>query len=338
MAAGRVATREIRNMGTLGGNLCQETRCLYFNQKHTFQFRDPCFKRGGDKCYFIPKGKNCWAVFMSDLAPALFSLDARIDIVGSEGVRQAAVDELYTHDPLRPISLKRDEIITKIMIPEKTEPNGCGFAKFTMRGGMEFAGVNVAVFLEAEQDRLTCKRARITVGAVSEGPQRAFATESFLKEKRLSDETIEAASGKFPMILKLCPITDIPRGIWRSVSRARPVRPFGMPQRVSAQQGRNKMSSKHQKRLLELSVNGEVYELAVACQETLLEVLRNRLGFTGTKEGCGTGECGSCTVLLEGEPVLSCLLLAVDCENKRIETIEGQSLEGRTDPGSAGIP
>ena len=89
------------------------------------------------------------------------------------------------------------------------------------------------------------------------------------------------------------------------------------------------MAIKHKKQLLELSINGEMYELAVECQETLLEVLRNRLGLTGTKEGCGTGECGSCTVLLEGEPVLACLLLAVDCENKRIETIEGQSLEGR---------
>lgn len=92
------------------------------------------------------------------------------------------------------------------------------------------------------------------------------------------------------------------------------------------------MIMEHKKQLLELSINGERYELAVECQETLLEVLRTRLGLTGTKEGCGTGECGSCTVLLEGEPVLACLLLAVDCENKRIETIEGQSLEGRMTP------
>ena len=92
------------------------------------------------------------------------------------------------------------------------------------------------------------------------------------------------------------------------------------------------MAIKHKKQLLELSINGEMYELAVECQETLLEVLRNRLGLTGTKEGCGTGECGSCTVLLEGEPVLACLLLAVDCENKPIETIEGQSLEGHLTP------
>jgi len=92
------------------------------------------------------------------------------------------------------------------------------------------------------------------------------------------------------------------------------------------------MAIKNNKRLLELSINGEMYDLVVECQETLLDVLRNSLGLTGTKEGCGTGECGSCTVLLEGEPVLACLLLAVDCENKRIETIEGQSLEGGMTP------
>ena len=181
MAAGRVATREIRNMGTLGGNLCQETRCLYFNQKHTFQFREPCFKRGGGICYFIPKGNKCWAVFMSDLAPALFCLDASSSIVESGGVRQIEIDELYTHDPLKPISLNQDEIITKIMIPNKEGPSGSGFAKFPMRGGIEFAGVNVAVNLAAEDDLTTCKKARITVGAVSEGPQRALEVEVFLE-------------------------------------------------------------------------------------------------------------------------------------------------------------
>jgi 4-hydroxybenzoyl-CoA reductase beta subunit len=205
MAAGRVATREIRNMGTLGGNLCQETRCLYFNQKHTFQFREPCFKRGGNECYFIPKGNRCWAVFMSDLAPALFCLDARVNIVGGDGVRQIEIDELYTHDPLRPISLKPDEIITKILIPKNEGPSGSGFAKFTMRGGIEFAGVNVGVLLETEHDPVTCKRARITVGAVSGGPQRAPAVEAFLKGKRLTEDVIKAASLKIADGLKIVP-------------------------------------------------------------------------------------------------------------------------------------
>ena len=205
MAAGRVATREIRNMGTLGGNLCQETRCLYFNQKHTFQFREPCFKRGGEACYFIPKGNRCWAVFMSDLAPALFCLDASVSIVGSGGVRQIEIDELYTHEPLRPISLKPDEIITKILIPKHEGPSGNGFAKLTMRGGIEFAGVNVAVFLAAEHDLATCKRARITVGAVSGGPQRAPAVEAFLTGKGLTEDVIKAASRKIADGLKIVP-------------------------------------------------------------------------------------------------------------------------------------
>lgn len=77
------------------------------------------------------------------------------------------------------------------------------------------------------------------------------------------------------------------------------------------------------KQLVELNVNSEIYGLAVEPQETLLEVLREHLRMTGTKEGCGTGECGSCTVLMDGVPILSCLTLAVDCEGMTIITIEG---------------
>jgi aerobic-type carbon monoxide dehydrogenase small subunit (CoxS/CutS family) len=92
------------------------------------------------------------------------------------------------------------------------------------------------------------------------------------------------------------------------------------------------MTTTKKKKIIELTVNEETYELAIECQETLLDVLRNNLGLTGTKEGCGTGECGSCTVLLEGEPILACLMLAVECENKKIETIEGQSINGDLTP------
>lgn len=88
------------------------------------------------------------------------------------------------------------------------------------------------------------------------------------------------------------------------------------------------MTTTQKKRIIALTVNEQTYELAVECQETLLDVLRKNLGLTGTKEGCSTGECGSCTVLLEGEPILACLMLAVECENKKIATIEGQSIDG----------
>jgi carbon-monoxide dehydrogenase small subunit len=77
------------------------------------------------------------------------------------------------------------------------------------------------------------------------------------------------------------------------------------------------------KTIIELSVNGEQCELVVEPQATLIEVLRQHLGLTGTKEGCGTGECGSCTVLLDGKAILSCLTLASDCQGRAVTTIEG---------------
>ena len=83
------------------------------------------------------------------------------------------------------------------------------------------------------------------------------------------------------------------------------------------------------KQLIRLTINGEQLSLSAEPQETLLEVLRNCLGLTGTKEGCGMGECGSCTVLVDGKPQLACLLLAVDCRQKAITTIEGLGGERR---------
>ncbi len=77
------------------------------------------------------------------------------------------------------------------------------------------------------------------------------------------------------------------------------------------------------KRLIELKVNGESYDVAVEPRRTLLEVLREQLGLTGTKEGCDAGDCGTCTVLLDGKPVPSCLVLAIDAQGKDILTIEG---------------
>ena len=86
------------------------------------------------------------------------------------------------------------------------------------------------------------------------------------------------------------------------------------------------------KQLLSLSVNGEPVEVAVRVEKTLLEVLREDLRLTGTKHGCELGECGTCTVLVDGEPVLSCLALPVELEGRSIETVEGMSSEGVAHP------
>jgi carbon-monoxide dehydrogenase small subunit len=77
------------------------------------------------------------------------------------------------------------------------------------------------------------------------------------------------------------------------------------------------------KKNISLKVNGNDYSLAIDVKDRLLDVIREQIGLTGTKEGCGTGECGACTVLVDGEPVNSCLYLAVSAEGKDILTIEG---------------
>ncbi len=76
---------------------------------------------------------------------------------------------------------------------------------------------------------------------------------------------------------------------------------------------------------IKLNVNGTVYDLSLEPRKTLLAVLRDRLGLTGTKEGCSTGDCGACTVLIDGEPVTSCLVLAVAADGREITTVEGIS-------------
>ena len=86
------------------------------------------------------------------------------------------------------------------------------------------------------------------------------------------------------------------------------------------------------KQIIMLKVNDEFYEVAVEPHRTLLEVLRESLGLTGTKKGCDEGECGACTVLMDDKPVSSCLLLAVEAQGRSITTIEGLARNGQLHP------
>ena len=86
------------------------------------------------------------------------------------------------------------------------------------------------------------------------------------------------------------------------------------------------------KQLMRFTINGEIYEDEIDVRRTLLEALRENFGLTGTKRACNEGECGVCTVLLDGKPVASCLVLAVEAQDKLIETVEGVATHDELHP------
>ena len=93
---------------------------------------------------------------------------------------------------------------------------------------------------------------------------------------------------------------------------------------------KNEADGKLTKTLLRLRVNGEFHEVATEINKTLLEVLREDMALTGTKHGCELGECGTCSVLVDGKPVLSCLLLGIEAVNAEIVTVEGMMQNGKS--------
>jgi len=117
------------------------------------------------------------------------------------------------------------------------------------------------------------------------------------------------------------------KGKVKAKSRRQATRGRGRPSGTAARAARN-LSRVH----VGLQINGERVEAAIAPHKTLLEVLREDLGLTGTKHGCELGECGTCTVLIDGRPQLSCLVLGIECEGRPIVTVEGLAEGPRPHP------
>jgi 4-hydroxybenzoyl-CoA reductase beta subunit len=232
-AIGSVGSNQIRHMGTLGGNICLENRCSYYNQSHSFQFVEPCFKRNGSRCYLIPKGKKCVAVSQADTVPALICLDAKALITAADNSRQLLLEKLYTGDALKPLALSQDEIVDKVIIPQPQSIRGTAFSKFSLRAGLEFAALTVAVRLDMADTGDSCAAARITVGAVSSGPVRARKAEKAMAAEPLSDKLFQeiaeiVASEIHPVMhhgysipfLKECLKTQTYRTLVRAAERA----------------------------------------------------------------------------------------------------------------------
>ena len=193
-----VGGNQIRQMGTLGGNLCQEIRCLQLDQRHDYQFVAPCYKRGGDCCYPYPRNGPgiCWSVYMSDVAPALIALNAQVEIIGTAGARSIPIEALFTGNGLKPTKLGPAELVRAVTVPPAPPRTGWGFHKSTVRGGLEFGMAVLAVALQLEEDGWTCASARIAVGAVREKPMRPTAAERGLAGQRLDKDLLAAIAAE----------------------------------------------------------------------------------------------------------------------------------------------
>jgi 4-hydroxybenzoyl-CoA reductase subunit beta len=193
-AARLVSTPQLRNMGTLGGNLCVDTRCNYYNQ--TYWWRKAigfCLKKDGDTCWVAPGSARCWAVSSSDTAPVLLALKARVRLVSSSGERTVPVHDLYCDDGVSYLGKRHDEIVTHILLPPVAAGLVMRYVKIRRRSAFDFPILGVAVALRVDDAGL-CTEARIVLGAVASAPLLASRAAAVVVGQRLTREVIDAAA------------------------------------------------------------------------------------------------------------------------------------------------
>jgi xanthine dehydrogenase YagS FAD-binding subunit len=199
-AALSVATPQIRNTATIGGNLCQDVRCWYYRYPRHIGGPINCLRKGKGAClavagdnryHAIMGGKKCFAVCPSDTAVALAVFDAQILIGGTKGERRIPVTDFFS-----PIgnALAQDEIVREIEIQKVSAATQQKFLKFTLRSPVDFAVVSVASVIAVEE--FICTYAHIALGAVAPGPVRAKQAEEFINGQIIDDVVAGHAAEK----------------------------------------------------------------------------------------------------------------------------------------------
>ncbi|MBI3536200.1 MAG: FAD binding domain-containing protein, partial [Chloroflexi bacterium] len=192
-AASLVSSPQLRNAGTIGGNLCLDTRCNYYNQ--SFFWRKAigfCMKKDGEICWVAPGGKRCWAISSTDCAPVAIALDARVRLVGPNGAREIAAEDLYRDDGIDFLAKQPNEILTELILP-RADGLKSTYIKLRRRGSIDFPILGVACALRIAPNGLI-EHARIVLGAIASRPVRAIESEKILVGENLSEDVITAAA------------------------------------------------------------------------------------------------------------------------------------------------
>lgn len=282
----------------------------------------------------------------ADTPLALLVLGAEIELSSkSRGKRIVSINDFFLG--LRKVAADNDEIITDIRFPlMKVDERGC-FLKLADRKAMGIAIVNVAVILNINTEGYVTKTA-IALGSVAPTAFRAFEAENMLLGRELTDNNIKQAALLAMQASK--PITDIRASAdyqrWMvDVLTERALHYLGNSPQDLHMGIIPTLSVSHQKKIakegfqhstassdvIEVNVNGGYYQVKGAYRKSLLHMLRDDLGLIGTKKGCGEGRCGACTVSLDGQAVMSCLVPAPRAHHSSVTTVEGLAQNGDMD-------
>jgi 4-hydroxybenzoyl-CoA reductase subunit beta len=212
-AASQVATPHIRNMATLGGNLCLDTRCNYYDQ--TYEWRKSinfCMKKDGVTCWVAPSSPKCMAVSSTDTAPALMALGARVRLVSQSGEREISLADLYNNDGINYLRRKPDEILTEVMLGSM---NGwrSTYWKLRRRGSFDFPVLSVAAAARFASGGVV-EEACVTIGSAASRPLIAEEASRFLLGRSLNAETVAEAAVLAARIAKPLDNTDFDMS-WR---------------------------------------------------------------------------------------------------------------------------
>lgn len=281
----------------------------------------------------------------NDTISPLMALGASVTLRSASGTRIVPLDQFYLG--VRKIAMHPDEMLVDISFPAM-KPNQRGtFLKFALRRAQAISLINVAVILSFESD--TVQSAAITLGAVAPTIIHAEEAEKFLEGKKLTEEVIKEAAILTMMASR--PISDVRgsaayrrRMVEVSTRRALktlalgeekkdyPARPVLLRTDRHPEQGKVQRILHDRNEPIVTTINGKTYRFTGSQHKTLLRLLREDALLIGSKEGCAEGECGACTVYLDGVAVMSCMVPAARAHGAQIVTIEGLSQDGKLHP------
>ena len=266
----------------------------------------------------------------NDTITPLLALGAEVVLASVVGERVINLSDFFLG--VRRTVARPDELLREIRVPRMAPDQRGLFLKLGLRRAQAISVVNVALVLTFDGDRV--REARIALGAVAPTVVRAATAEAYLEGQRLDDAACQEAG--LLACADIAPTGDVrgPASYRRATAAALVAdglrrlaggseREGWMAQPVLLDTGRAQTGGAPFDGVIRTTVNGRGYELPDAQNKTLLNALREDAGLTGTKEGCAEGECGACTVWLNGQAVMACLVPAPQAHNAALTTIEG---------------